>query len=29
MNVRGEKRRCLLVVVGCDTRGRKRFLALE
>ena len=29
VNVRGEERRCLLVVVGCDTRGRKRFLALE
>ena len=29
VNVRGEERRCLLVVVGCDVRGRKRFLALE
>ncbi len=29
VNVRGEERRCLLVVVGCDARGRKRFLALE
>ena len=29
VNVRGEERRCLLVVVGCDTHGRKRFLALE
>ena len=29
VNVRGGERRCLLVVVGCDTRGRKRFLALE
>ena len=29
LNVRGGERRCLLVVVGCDSRGRKRFLALE
>ena len=29
VNVRGGERRCLLVVVGCDARGRKRFLALE
>ena len=29
VNVRGAERRCLLVVVGCDARGRKRFLALE
>ena len=29
VNVRGEERRCLLVVVGCDARGHKRFLALE
>ena len=29
VNVRNEDRRCLLVVVGCDARGRKRFLALE
>ena len=29
LNVRGGERRCLLVVVGCDARGRKRFLALE
>ena len=29
VNVRGGERRCLLVVVGCDTRGCKRFLALE
>ena len=29
VNVRGEERRCLLVMVGCDVRGRKRFLALE
>ncbi len=29
VNVRDGERRCLLVVVGCDARGRKRFLALE
>ena len=29
VNVRGGERRCLLVVVGCDARGRKRFVALE
>ena len=29
VNVRGGERRCLLVVVGCDARDRKRFLALE
>ena len=29
VNVRGEERRYLLVVVGCDARGRKHFLALE
>ncbi len=29
VNVRSGERRCLLVVVGCDARGRKRFLALE
>ncbi len=29
LNVRSGERRCLLVVVGCDARGRKRFLALE
>ena len=29
VNVRGEERRCLLVVMGCDVRGRKHFLALE
>ncbi len=29
MNVRSGERRCLLVVVGCDARGRKRFVALE
>ena len=28
LNVRSEERRCLLVVVGCDVRGRKHFLAL-
>ena len=28
VNVRSGERRCL-VVVGCDARGRKRFLALE
>ena len=26
VNVRGGERRCLLVVVGCDGRGRKHFL---
>ena len=29
VNVRNEDRRCLLVVVGCDVRGYKHFLALE
>ena len=29
VNVRSGERHCLLVVVGCDARGRKRFLALE
>ena len=29
VNVRSGERRCLLVVVGCDARGRKRFLSLE
>ncbi|MCY4382220.1 MAG: transposase [Nitrospinae bacterium] len=29
LKVRGVERRCLLLVVGCDTCGRKRFLALE
>ena len=29
VNVRDAERRCLLAVVGCDARGRKRFLALE
>ena len=29
LNVRSGERRCLLVVVGCDARGRKRFVALE
>ncbi len=26
--MRSGERRCLLVAVGCDTRGRKHFLAL-
>ena len=29
VNVRSEERRCLLVVVGCDVRGCKHFLALD
>ena len=29
VNVRGGERRSLLVVVGCDVRGRKHFLAME
>ena len=29
VNVRGGERCCLLVVVGCDASGRKRFLVLE
>ena len=29
VNVRNEDRRCLLVVVGCDVRGYKHFLALD
>ena len=29
LNVRSGERRCLLVVVGCDARGRKRFVSLE
>lgn len=29
VNVRAEERRCVLVVVGCDVRGRKHFLAIE
>lgn len=29
LNVRAEERRCLLVVVGCDSHGRKHFLAIE
>ena len=28
-NVRAEERRCILVLVGCDARGRKHFLAIE
>jgi transposase-like protein len=29
LNVRSDERRCLLVVIGCDTHGRKHFLAIE
>jgi len=29
VNVRADQRRCLLVVVGCDVRGRKHFLSIE
>jgi len=29
VNVRAEERRCVLVVIGCDVRGRKHFLAIE
>lgn len=29
VNVRSEERRCVLVVIGCDVRGRKHFLAIE
>lgn len=29
LNVRSDERRCLLVVIGCDARGRKHFLAIE
>ena len=29
VNSRADERRCLLVVIGCDSRGRKQFLALE
>lgn len=29
LNVRADERRCLLVVIGCDSRGRKHFLAIE
>jgi transposase-like protein len=28
-NVRRDERRCMLVVVGCDGRGNKHFLAIE
>lgn len=28
-NVRRDERRCMLVVVGCDIRGNKHFLAIE
>jgi transposase-like protein len=29
LNIRAAERRCLLVVIGCDTQGRKHFLAIE
>jgi transposase-like protein len=29
VNVRGDERRCVLVVVGCDVHGRKHCLAIE
>lgn len=29
LNVRADERRCLLVVIGCDGRGNKHFLAIE
>lgn len=29
VNVRAAERRCLLVVIGCDRRGNKHFLAIE
>lgn len=29
VNVRSDQRRCVLVVVGCDVRGNKHFLAIE
>jgi len=29
VNSRAQERRCLLVVIGCDRRGRKQFLAIE
>ena len=29
LNIRAAERRCLLVVIGCDTHGRKHFLAIE
>lgn len=28
-NVRAAERRCILVVIGCDTTGKKHFLAIE
>lgn len=28
-NVRSDQRRCLLVLIGCDARGQKHFLAIE
>src|SRR5690606_11294481 len=28
-NVRSDERRCLLVLIGCDARGKKHFLAIE
>ena len=29
INVRAAERRCVLVIIGCDAHGRKRFLAIE
>lgn len=29
LNIRADERRCMLVVIGCDTQGRKHFLAIE
>jgi transposase-like protein len=29
VNVRAAERRCVLVVIGCDSHGRKHFLAIE
>lgn len=29
VNLRSEQRRCVLVVIGCDARGHKHFLAIE
>jgi len=29
VNVRAEERRCVLVLMGCDTQGRKHLLAIE
>jgi transposase-like protein len=29
LNVRGDERRCLLVLIGCDVHGNKHFLAIE